>query len=61
MVNESLALEILLLLLENPSDDSVEVASQFLQEVGRRCALCVGGGGWGDWADDKKKHLRMGW
>jgi hypothetical protein len=35
VVAEGLALEIMLLLLENPSDDSVEVASQFLQEVSR--------------------------
>ncbi|GAB4823495.1 hypothetical protein N2152v2_010541 [Parachlorella kessleri] len=34
VVAEGLALEIMLLLLENPSDDSVEVAAQFVQEVG---------------------------
>lgn len=36
VVNESLALEVLLLLLESPSDDSVEVASNFLMEVSQR-------------------------
>lgn len=35
-VHELLALEILTLLLENPTDDSVEIAIGFLKECGQR-------------------------
>ncbi len=34
VVHEVLALELLILLLEQPSDDSVEVAGDFTKEVG---------------------------
>lgn len=34
VVHEVLALELLILLLEAPSEDSVEVASEFTKEVG---------------------------
>ena len=38
VVHEVLPLEVLLLLLETPSDDGVEVAVDFLKEVGNRVA-----------------------
>lgn len=48
-----LALEILILLLENPSDDSVEMAVEFAKEVGVECCKGEGGGGRGkDWGVD---------
>ena len=36
MAHEILALEVLTLLLENPTDDSVEVAVNFLKECGSK-------------------------
>ena len=36
VAHEVLALEILTLLLENPTDDSAEVAITFLKEVGQK-------------------------
>ncbi len=46
-------MEILILLLENPSDDSVEMAVEFAKEVGVECCKGEGGGGRGkDWGVD---------
>ena len=40
VVHEIMALEILTLLLENPTDDSVEVAVGFIKEIGLKdCAI----------------------
>ena len=60
MVHELLALELLTVLLENPTSDSVEVGIGFLKESGMKLTELSPKGVHGMWAcDDLCGHVMM--